>query len=153
MNNPSISKFQERMFLAKNTSNLSFQQIGEAIGCDEVFAAAIFYGQAKPTEDQIEKLSAVLNVPTKHLTEEIGHNYFPSRGGVMSMPPANPTLYRFFEMIQVYGYPLKAVIHEKFGDGIMSAVDFKAHVDKVEDPAGDRVKITLDGKFLPYNSF
>ncbi|KAI9276125.1 cyanate lyase C-terminal domain-containing protein [Sporodiniella umbellata] len=153
MSNSTVTKLQQRMFLAKDTSNLSFQQIAEAIGCDEVFAAAIFYGQAKPSKDQIEKLSSVLNVPTKHISEELGRDYFPSRGGIMSLPPTDPTLYRLFEMIQVYGYPIKAIINEKFGDGVMSAIDFKAHVDKVEDPKGDRVKITLDGKFLPYSSF
>ncbi|KAG1140241.1 hypothetical protein G6F38_009253 [Rhizopus arrhizus] len=114
---------QQRMFLAKDTRKLSFQQIGEAIGCDEVFAAAIFYGQAKPTDDQIRSLSAVLNVPTQHLAEELGSHYYPTRGG-------------------------QVLINSKFGDGIMSAIDFKAHVDRVEDSEGDRVKITLDGEAL-----
>ncbi|KAI8875626.1 cyanate hydratase [Backusella circina FSU 941] len=150
MTEPKLTSLQSRMFKAKATRKLSFQQIGEAIGCDEVYTASIFYGQAKPSPDIIEKLSQVLNVPTVHLTEEIGEDYYPTRGGLMSMPPQDPLLYRFVEMIQVFGYPLKAVIHEKFGDGIMSAIDFKAHVEKVEDPKGDRVKLVLDGKFLPY---
>ncbi|CAO3613981.1 lambda repressor-like HTH type 3 transcription factor [Mucor lusitanicus] len=151
MSEPKLSSVQSRMFQAKAARKLSFEQIGQELGVDEVYAAAIFYGQAKPTEDQIKKLTALLNIPTQHLVEEMGEHYFPSRGGLMSMPPEDPTLYRFVEMIKVYGYPLKAIIHEKFGDGIMSAIDFKAHVDKVEDPKGDRVKITLDGKFLPFN--
>ncbi|ORE01983.1 cyanate hydratase [Rhizopus microsporus var. microsporus] len=139
------------MFEAKSARRLSFKDIGDAIGCDEVYVAAIFYGQAKPTDEQIEKLSVVLNIPTQHIQEILGGHYYPTRGGsLMSIPPSDPTLYRLFEMIQVYGYPIKAIIHEKFGDGIMSAIDFTAHVDKVEDPNGDRVKITLDGKFLPY---
>lgn len=151
MPDPKLSSVQTRMFQAKAQLKLSFEQIGKELGCDEVYAASIFYGQAKPTPQQIERLCKVLNIPTNHLTEEMGDHFFPSRGGLMSLPPADPTLYRFFEMIQVFGYPLKAIIHEKFGDGIMSAIDFKAHVDKVEDPKGDRVKITLDGKFLPYS--
>ncbi|CAM0135464.1 unnamed protein product [Umbelopsis sp. WA50703] len=71
----------------------------------------------------------------------------------MSIPPTDPTLYRFYEILQVYGYPMKAVIHEKFGDGIMSAIDYTCHIDKEEDPKGDRVKITMSGKFLPYKKF
>ncbi|KAI7907083.1 cyanate hydratase [Cokeromyces recurvatus] len=150
MSNPKLTAVQTRMFQAKAKLKLSFEQIGKELGCDEIYAAAIFYGQAKPSDAELIKLSQILNVPTQHLLEEMGAHYFPSRGGLMSIPPQDPTIYRFFEILQVYGYPLKAVIHEKFGDGIMSAIDFKAHVDKVEDPNGDRVKITLDGKFLPF---
>ena len=62
-------------------------------------------------------------------------------------------VYRFYEIVQVYGMPLKSVIQEKFGDGIMSAIDFTMHVEKVEDPKGDRVKLTMNGKFLPYKKW
>ncbi|KAI9311415.1 cyanate hydratase, partial [Dichotomocladium elegans] len=133
----------------------SFEQIGKTIGRDEVYVASIFYGQAKPTRGEIEKLAEVLNLPASHLKDELGAHYFPDRGGLISVPPTDPLLYRFYEILQVYGYPLKAVIHEKacFGDGIMSAIDFNATVEKVENPKGDRVKITLDGKFLPYSKW
>ncbi|KAG2222062.1 hypothetical protein INT45_007948 [Circinella minor] len=131
----------------------SFEDIGKKIGRDEVYVAAIFYGQAKPSKEELEKLSAVLNLPESHLKEELGESYYPDRGGLISTVPTDPLLYRLYEIIQVFGYPLKAIIHEKFGDGIMSAIDFSAKVEKVENPKGDRVKITLDGKFLPYNKW
>jgi cyanate lyase len=67
--------------------------------------------------------------------------------------PTDPLIYRFYEIMQVYGMPLKSVIHEKFGDGIMSAIDFTLDVDKEEDPKGDRVKITMSGKFLTYKKW
>ena len=67
--------------------------------------------------------------------------------------PTDPLIYRFHEIVQVYGTTIKALIHEKFGDGIMSAIDFTMHIDKVPDPKGDRVQITLCGKFLPYKSW
>jgi cyanate lyase len=67
--------------------------------------------------------------------------------------PTDPLLYRFYEILQVYGLPLKDVIQEKFGDGIMSAIDFTLHVEKVEDVKGDRVKVTMNGKFLPYKTW
>jgi cyanate lyase len=73
--------------------------------------------------------------------------------GLGPVVPADPLVYRFYEIMQVYGMPLKAVIHEKFGDGIMSAIDFTLDVDKEQDPKGDRVRITMSGKFLPYKKW
>jgi len=73
--------------------------------------------------------------------------------GLGPMIPTDPLIYRFYEIMQVYGIPMKAVIHEKFGDGIMSAIDFTLTVDKENDPKGDRVKITMNGKFLPYKKW
>jgi cyanate lyase len=67
--------------------------------------------------------------------------------------PTDPLIYRLYEIVGVYGETLKEVIQEKFGDGIMSAIDFSMDVDKIEDPKGDRVKLTLNGKFLPYKSW
>ena len=67
--------------------------------------------------------------------------------------PTDPLIYRFYEIMQVYGMPMKDVIQEKFGDGIMSAIDFTINVDKVEDPKGDRVKVSMCGKFLPYKKW
>jgi cyanate lyase len=77
---------------------------------------------------------------------------YPSKG-LGAIVPTDPLIYRFYEIIQVYGYPIKEVIHEKFGDGIMSAIDFTLDIDKVEDPKGDRVRVTMNGKFLPYKKW
>jgi len=74
----------------------------------------------------------------------------PTRGGLDAAVPVDPTIYRLYELIQVYGPALKALIHEDFGDGIMSAINFRADIERVPDPAGDRVRIVFDGKFLPY---
>ncbi|ORZ24191.1 cyanate lyase C-terminal domain-domain-containing protein [Absidia repens] len=148
-----LSALQTRLFQAKAERKKSFEDIGKQLGRDEIYVAAIFYGQAKPTLDEIEKLSKYLNIPAAHLLAEFGPQFYPDRGGLMSIPPTDPVLYRLYEMIQVYGYPIKAIIHEKFGDGIMSAIDFSASVEKVEDPKGDRVKLVLDGKFLPYKKW
>lgn len=80
-------------------------------------------------------------------------HYFPERGGLIpaGQAPADPTLYRLYEIISVYGYAIKSVIHERFGDGIMSAINFSAKVDKVEKNGADNVQITLTGKWLPYD--
>lgn len=78
---------------------------------------------------------------------------YPVKGALAQGIPTDPFLYRFYEILQVYGLPLKAVIQEKFGDGIMSAIDFSLTVNKEEDPKGDRVLITMNGKFLPYRKW
>ena len=78
---------------------------------------------------------------------------YPVKGALDPVIPTDPLLYRFYEILQVYGLPLKDVIQEKFGDGIMSAIDFSLTVDKVEDPKGDRVNVTMNGKFLPYRKW
>jgi cyanate lyase len=78
---------------------------------------------------------------------------FPMRGSLDSAVPVDPTIYRFYELIQVYGPTIKALIHEEFGDGIMSAIDFDMEIQRKEDPKGDRVVVTLNGKFLPYKKF
>ena len=67
--------------------------------------------------------------------------------------PTDPVIYRLYEIVGVYGETIKEIIHEKFGDGIMSAIDFSMHIEKVEDPKGDRVLVTMNGKFLPYKSW
>ncbi len=74
----------------------------------------------------------------------------PTRGALETAVPADPTIYRFYEVLLVYGPTIKELIHEQFGDGIMSAINFRMDVARVPDPAGDRVVVTLDGKFLPY---
>ena len=77
----------------------------------------------------------------------------PLKGSLDAAVPVDPLIYRFYEIMQVYGMPLKAVIHEKFGDGIMSAIDFTLDVEKEADPKGDRVKIIMSGKFLAYKKW
>lgn len=78
----------------------------------------------------------------------------PLRGSIPGNVPTDPTIYRFYEMVQVYGTTLKALVHEQFGDGIISAINFRIDIKKVEDPeGGSRAVITLDGKFLPYKPF
>ena len=99
---------------------------------------------------RLEKLAELLSLDpaiTAALQE------FPTKGSLDPVIPTDPLIYRFYEIMQVYGMPLKDVIQEHFGDGIMSAIDFTLDVDKVEDPKGDRVKITMCGKFLPYKKW
>jgi len=139
----------DTLFSVKKKKGLSFADLGEAIGRDEVWVAALFYGQASASSEEAAKLASILGLEPKvaeSLTE------FPTKG-LGPVVPTDPLIYRLYEIMQVYGMPLKSVIHEKFGDGIMSAIDFTMHVDKEEDPKGDRVKLTMSGKFLPYKKW
>lgn len=137
-----------RLLDAKRARELSFGQLGDLLGCDETWVAALFYGQATATPQHIEALSSALDIPRSELEPLL---IFPAdKGSLGQVVPTDPFVYRFYEIVQIYGLPLKAVIQEKFGDGIMSAIDFSMKVEKEENPAGDRVVLTLNGKFLPY---
>jgi len=138
-----------KLFEMKARKGLTFDQIAQKIGKDEVWVAAAFYGQAKFTEDELKKVSEVLGIRTIDSLSELGEHWWPNRG-LGPMPPTDPVIYRLYEGVLVYGHAIKAVIHEKFGDGIMSMIDCKIDIDKKADPKGDRVILTFDGKFLPY---
>jgi len=139
-----------KLHQAKAQKGLTFADIGKACGRDECWVAALFYAQAKPVGDDFDNLSKVLGVDSGSIKAELGDHWFPNRGDPCPVPPKDATLYRLFEGVLVYGHAIKAVIHEKFGDGIMSMIDCKVTVDKKPDPKGDRVILTFDGKFLPY---
>jgi cyanate lyase len=139
----------EILFTAKKSKGLSFAELGKMIDRDEVWISALFYRQASASAEEADKLVSALDLG-QEVAEELTE--YPTKG-LGPVVPTDPLVYRFYEIMQVYGMPLKSVIHEKFGDGIMSAIDFTMNVDKVEDPKGDRVKITMSGKFLPYKKW
>jgi cyanate lyase len=141
-----LPELTQKLLAAKKAKGLSFADIGKIIGHDEVFVAALFYGQARAVDDEACKLVSALGLPAD-VCETLKD--FPNKG-LGPVVPTDPLIYRLYEFIQVYGMPIKAVIHEKFGDGIMSLIDFTAHVENEPDPKGERVKITMSGKFLPY---
>jgi cyanate lyase len=107
--------------------------------------AAIFYGQAQASPEDIKKLSAVLDINVDTLESQLGG--IPDRGRTLDMPPREPLIYRLYEIVQNYGYAYKAVLNEKFGDGIMSAISFTTKVEKETDEKGDWAVITLRGKW------
>ncbi|KAI4517605.1 Cyanase [Schizophyllum commune Tattone D] len=147
----SFSTVSERLFEAKARHGLTFDEIAKAVGRDEVWVAAAFYGQAKPDAEELAKLGDVLGLSS--LKEEVSPQWWPMRGGLGSTPPTDPVIYRLYEGVLVYGHAIKAIINEKFGDGIMSMINCKVTVEKKPDPAGDRVLLTFDGKFLPYSKW
>ena len=141
-----MTSITETLLDAKRSKNISFAEIGKQLNRDEVWVAALFYQQATASKEEAFQLAEVLGL-AKSECDEL--TICPLKGGAPTVP-TDPLIYRFYEIMQVYGNPIKAIIHEKFGDGIMSAIDFTLHIDKKEHPKGDRVVVTLDGKFLPY---
>jgi len=130
---------------------MTFEDIAKQLGRNEVAVAAIFYGQAQTTPEDVEKLSSILGVDHSMLTEQLAG--YPFRGQVMDMPPREPLIYRLYEIVQNYGYAYKAVLNEKFGDGIMSAISFSTKVEKETDKDGNNwAVITMRGKWYVLHS-
>ena len=144
-----VSEVTDKLFAAKRQKNLSFADLERTVGRDEVWVASLFYRQARASQEEAEKITAALGLG-RDVAEALQD--FPTKG-LGPVVPTDPLIYRFYEIMQVYGMPLKAVIHEKFGDGIMSAIDFTLEVEKEEDPKGDRVRVVMSGKFLPYKKW
>ena len=146
----SFPQSTQLLLKAKKEKGLTFADIGNLLGLDEVWVASLFYGQSTASDEESDKLLTTLGLG-KELKEILTTP--PVKGSLDPVIPTDPLIYRFYEIMQVYGMPMKDVIQEKFGDGIMSAIDFTINVDKVEDPKGDRVKVSMCGKSLPYKKW
>ncbi|MBE9111632.1 cyanase [Nodosilinea sp. LEGE 07298] len=145
-----VSPITEKLLAAKKAAGLSFADLEAKVGCDEVWIASVFYRQASASVEEATKMIEAIGADSS-LVEALTE--CPVKGGLDPVVPTDPLIYRFYEIMQVYGMPIKAVVHEKFGDGIMSAIDFTIDVEKEEDPKGDRVKVIMNGKFLPYKKW
>lgn len=138
----------------KQKKNLKWEEIAKSVGRHKVWTTAALLGQHPMSPAEAEKAVNALGLPEGEAQEVAAAlQAFPMRGSLDSAVPVDPTIYRFYELIQVYGPTIKALIHEQFGDGILSAIDFEMDLQKKEDPKGDRVVITLNGKFLPYRKW
>ena len=147
---PSQATLTASLMAAKKAKDMSFADLESALGLDEVWIASLFYGQATASAEEAEKLASLLALDPA-VTAAIQE--FPTKGSLEPVIPTDPLIYRFYEIMQVYGMPLKDVIQEKFGDGIMSAIDFSMDLQREEDPKGDRVHVVMSGKFLPYKAW
>ncbi|WP_433543730.1 cyanase (plasmid) [Streptomyces sp. CA-294286] len=136
---------------AKIRKDLSWKQIAEVSGLSVAFTTAAVLGQHPLPEKAAEAVTELLGLDEDAV---LLLQTIPARGSMPNRIPTDPTMYRFYEMLQVYGTTLKALVHEEFGDGIISAINFRLDVKKVADPeGGERAVITLDGKYLPTKPF
>jgi cyanate lyase len=140
-----------KILAAKRAKGLTWKTIvAEIGGGSAVYLTAALMGQMKLRPEQAERAAKLLALDEdeKRLLQEV-----PYRGSLPTVVPTDPLIYRFYELVQVYGTTWKELIQEEFGDGIMSAIDFDMAIDRQPDPKGDRVKLTLSGKFLPYKEY
>jgi cyanate lyase len=141
----------EKILSAKRLKGLSWKTIcAEIGGGSPVYLTAALMGQMKLHPPQAERAAALfgLGAEEKALLQEV-----PYRGGLPTAIPTDPLIYRFYEIMQVWGPTVKELVQEEFGDGIMSAIDFDLAVERQPDPKGDRVKVIMSGKFLHYKEF
>ncbi|OAI20958.1 cyanate hydratase [Methylomonas koyamae] len=140
----------ELVIAQKLRKQLTWPQLAEAIGMSKEWTTAALLGQMTLTAEQAATIGALLELPTAAV-EQL--QVVPYKGSLPSAVPTDPLIYRFYELVNVYGTTFKALIHEEFGDGIMSAIDFSMDLQREPDPKGDRVRIVMSGKFLPYKSY
>ncbi|HEV7418391.1 MAG TPA: cyanase [Mycobacterium sp.] len=138
----------EQIVLARLAKGLTWQSLADAIDRPVAWTTAALLGQHPIPVGAGRVLADLLGLDEAVLPVLAAA---PMRGGLPTAVPTDPTIYRFYEVLQIYGPAIKELIHEKFGDGIMSAINFSIDVAKKPHPAGDRVVVTLDGKFLSYD--
>lgn len=134
----------------KIAKGIKWADVADMIGQSKEWTTAACLGQMTMTKDEAETVASIFDLSE---LETLQLQVVPSKGSLPSAVPTDPLMYRFYEIVQVYGTTLKALIEEEFGDGIMSAIDFTMDIDRRNDPKGDRVIVTLDGKFLPYKKW
>ena len=140
----------ELIISQKLRKQLTWPQLAEAIGLSKEWTTTALLGQMTLNAEQAGKVGSMLELPAEAI-EQL--QVVPYKGSLPSAVPTDPLIYRFYELVNVYGTSIKALIHEEFGDGIMSAIDFSMDLQREADPNGDRVKIVMSGKFLPYKSY
>jgi len=138
------------ILVSKRRKNLTWAQLAGAAGQSKEWTTAALLGQMTLTAAQASKIGALLELPAEavELLQVV-----PYKGSLPTTVPTDPLIYRFYELVNVYGTTIKELIHEEFGDGIMSAIDFSMDITREPDPKGDRVHILMSGKFLPYKMY
>ena len=140
----------EAIIVARRKKGLTWAAIAKKVGQSKEWTTAGCLGQMTFTSAQAETLGKLLGLDKEavQILQEV-----PYKGSLPTTVPTDPLIYRFYELVNVYGTTFKALIHEEFGDGIMSAIDFKMDLTREPDPKGDRVSIVMSGKFLPYKTY
>ncbi len=140
----------ELVIAQKLHKHLSWSQLADAICLSKEWTTAALLGQMTLNAEQADTIGILLDLPAEAIAQL---QVVPYKGSLPTAVPTDPLIYRFYELVNVYGTTFKALIHEEFGDGIMSAIDFSMDLQREPDPKGDRVKIVMSGKFLPYKSY
>jgi cyanate lyase len=140
----------ERIVAAKVSKGLKWSDVAAKVGSSKEWVTAACLGQMTLTAGQAAVIAEIFGLSEE---EQKWLTVVPYKGSLPTAIPTDPLIYRFHELVSVYGTTFKELIHEEFGDGIMSAIDFKMDLTREPDPKGDRVKIVMSGKFLPYKTY
>lgn len=137
----------EKIIATKVSKGLTWEKVAKEVGLSKEWVTAACLGQMTLNDEQANKVGDLFNLNEDEIK---WLKVVPYKGSLPTAVPSDPLIYRLYEVISVYGLTIKELIHEEFGDGIMSAIDFSMDIQRENNPAGDRVKILLSGKFLPY---
>jgi cyanate lyase len=140
----------EKIITAKVLKGISWTTVADRVGLSKEWTTAACLGQMTFTAEQADIVAELFDLDAD---DRKWLQAVPYKGSLPTAVPTDPLIYRWYEMVNVYGTTIKALIHEEFGDGIMSAIDFSMDIQRQEDPKGDRVRVVLSGKFLPYKTY
>ncbi|WP_043317656.1 cyanase [Microbulbifer sp. HZ11] len=138
------------ILVAKVQKDLKWTQVADAIGQSKEWTTAACLGQMTFTKQQAAVVGELFDLSDEAVA---WLQIAPYKGSLPTAVPTDPLIYRLYELVSVYGTTIKELIHEEFGDGIMSAIDFSMDIQREEDPKGDRVNMVMSGKFLPYKTY
>jgi cyanate lyase len=140
----------QKIISAKVRKQLRWSDIATEIGQSKEWTTAAMLGQMTLNRTQADVAQRLFELTDE---EAAWLQIVPYKGSLPGAVPTDPLIYRWYEIVSVYGTTIKELIHEEFGDGIMSAIDFSMDIQREQDPKGDRVQVVLSGKFLPYKSY
>jgi cyanate lyase len=140
----------EKIITAKVARGLTWEEVARRVGQSKEWTTALCLGQMTATAEQADVLGELFGMGAD---ERKWLQVVPYKGSLPAAVPTDPLIYRWYEIVNVYGSTIKELIHEEFGDGIMSAIDFSMDIAREPDPKGDRVRVVLSGKFLPYKTY
>ena len=140
----------EKIISTKVSKGLKWADVAKKVGQSKEWTTALCLGQMTASPEQAKVLGKIFGLTAE---EQKWLQVVPYKGSLPTPVPTDPLIYRWYEVVSVYGMTIKELIHEEFGDGIMSAIDFSMDLTREPDPKGDRVKIVMSGKFLPYKTY
>ena len=140
----------EKIITVKVSKGIKWEAVAKKVGQSKEWTTALCLGQMTATPAQAKAIGKIFGLTAE---EQKWLQVVPYKGSLPTAVPTDPLIYRWYEIVNVYGTTIKELIHEEFGDGIMSAIDFKMDLAREANPAGDRVSITMSGKFLPYKTY
>jgi cyanate lyase len=140
----------EKIISTKVSKGIKWSDVADKVGLSKEWVTAGCLGQMTFDATQAKILGEIFSLTADEIK---WLQVVPYKGSLPSQVPTDPLIYRWYEIVSVYGTTIKELIHEEFGDGIMSAIDFSMDIERQPDPKGDRVNVVLSGKFLPYKQY